>query len=47
MDLKQKDMFVWTRLVLFNTGPVVVSSNQGKKPDLKFCDWTWNWTKLV
>jgi len=47
MDLKQEDMFVWIRLVLFKTGPMVESSNQGNKPDLKFCDWTWNRTKLV
>jgi len=46
MDLKQGDMFVWTRLFLFKTGPVVGSSNQGNKPHLKFCNWMWNQTKF-
>jgi hypothetical protein len=36
MDLKQEDMFVWIRLFLFKTGPVVGSINQGNKPDLNF-----------
>jgi len=47
VDFKQEDMFVWTRFFLFKTGPVVGSSYRGNKPDLKFCDWTWNQTRLV